>query len=333
MRINRRQFIAGTAAGGAAALIGGCKDGAYAPSDTPGRALIATADGYGGDLTGLLKDAIGQFRDVAIRGKRVLLKPNLVETTTTDRPINTHPAVIAAAAAALRTLGARSVVVADGPGHRRDIELVLAQSGYAEMLRAADLTFVDLNHQGVMAVANRGGRTMLKELHLPAAIHEADLVVSVAKLKTHHWVGATLSMKNLFGVMPGIVYGWPKNVLHRCGRPMALSIHQCIADICQTVRPGLAIIDGITGMEGDGPIMGTARPTGCVIVSDQLASADATAATIMGMQPHRIRYLRYADASGLGGTNPGTIAQRGEQIARFAGRFELLPHLMFLREG
>ena len=65
----------------------------------------------------------------------------------------------------------------------------------------------------------------LRSLYLPHTVLGSDLLVSMPKMKTHHWAGATLSMKNLFGIVPGGVYGWPKNVLHWA------SIHQSIADL------------------------------------------------------------------------------------------------------
>ena len=119
------------------------------------------------------------------------------------------------------------------------------------MLAESKLEFVDLNHDDVESVPNALGFTSLAELMLPVTLRRADLIVSMPKLKTHHWAGVTLSMKNLFGVMPGVCYGWPKNVLHHAGIP------ESILDIAATVRPHLAIVDGIIGMEGDGPIMGT----------------------------------------------------------------------------
>src|SRR5207249_2381655 len=72
----------------------------------------------------------------------------------------------------------------------------------------------------------------------------AELVVSMPKVKTHHWSGVTLSMKNLFGVVPGAKYGWPKNILHWRG------IHQSIVDICATVPIHFVIADAIVAMEG-----------------------------------------------------------------------------------
>ena len=75
----------------------------------------------------------------------------------------------------------------------------------------------------------------------------------MAKMKTHHWVGATLSMKNLFGVVPSGIYGWPKNVLHWAG------IDESIADLHAAFPRHFAIVDGIVGMEGNGPIQGSAQ--------------------------------------------------------------------------
>ncbi len=138
-------------------------------------------------------------------------------------------------------------------------------------------------------------------------------------MKTHHWVGVTLSLKNLFGVMPGIVYGWPKNVLHFAG------IGPSILDIAAEVRPHLAIVDGIIGMEGDGPIMGTAKPAGVLVMGTNLPAVDATCVRLMGLNPWRVGYL--VGASGrLGPIAERNIHQRGEPIASATSRFEILDH-------
>ena len=125
---------------------------------------------------------------------------------------------------------------------------------------------------------------------LPATLRRADLIVSLPKLKTHHWVGVTLSLKNFFGVMPGIVYGWPKNVLHHAG------IGRSILDITAAVRPHLAIVDGIVGMEGDGPIMGTPRRPGVLVMGTNLPAVDATCARLMQIDPWRVGYLAAASS-------------------------------------
>lgn len=286
--------------------------------------FIARAPAYDASLVDAIAsglDALGVTRG-AVRGKRVLLKPNLVETALGHSHINTHPAVVAAAAEAFRRRDASSVIVAEGQGHRRDSVLVLEESGTERMLREARLDFVDLNHDDVGTVGNAGGWTRLPELHLPRTVLAADWIVSLPKLKTHHWAGVTCAMKNFFGVMPGIVYGWPKNVLHWHGIP------QSILDINATVRPHLAIVDGVIGMEGDGPIMGTPKQVGCLILGRNLPAVDATATRVMGLNPGGVEYL--AQASGrLGPIYEHNIEQRGESVATFRSRFDVLdlPHL------
>jgi uncharacterized protein (DUF362 family) len=164
---------------------------------------------------------------------------------------------------------------------------------------------------------NALGCTELRKLVFPLTLRRADLIVSLPKMKTHHWAGVTLAMKNFFGVMPGVYYGWPKNVLHHVGIP------QSILDICAAVRPHLAIVDGIIGMEGDGPIMGTPKAAGVLVMGTNLPAVDATCARIMGLDPWRIAYL--AGSSGrLGPIAEPHIAQRGERLGSMIQPFQLL---------
>ena len=129
------------------------------------------------------------------------------------------------------------------------------------------------------------------------------------KMKTHHWAGVTLSMKNLFGVMPGVVYGWPKNVLHHAGIPGS------ILDINAAVRPHLAIVDGIIGMEGDGPIMGTPRHAGRARHGDEPPRRRRhLPARLMGINPWHVAYL--ASASG----RLGPVSEPPHRPARRADR-------------
>ena len=131
------------------------------------------------------------------------------------------------------------------------------------------------------------------------------------KLKTHHWVGVTMSLKNCFGCMPGRVYGWPKDVFHVRGIP------ESILDIVAAVRPSLVIMDGIVGMEGDGPIMGDPVPSGVVVVARDLVAADVTGARLMGMDPEKVPYLMEAGRF-LGQATVGAhrAARRGSRAAR-----------------
>jgi uncharacterized protein (DUF362 family) len=154
----------------------------------------------------------------------------------------------------------------------------------------------------------------LRTLALPVEVLRADLVVSMPKLKTHHWAGMTASMKNFFGVVPGAVYGWPKNILHVHG------IDQSIIDLNATVRPGLTIVDAVTGMEGDGPIMGQPRHVGFVGMSTDLVAMDATCARVIGLDPSKLGYLIGGGAF-LGNLEATRIAQIGEPLSRYATTF------------
>jgi uncharacterized protein (DUF362 family) len=286
--------------------------------------FIGKAAHYNTDLVSLVSAGLEELGVTRrhVRGKRVLLKPNLVETAVGQACINTHPALVVAAAEAFRRLDAVRVFVAEGQGHRRDSWLVLDESGMGPALAEAELEFVDLNHDDVEAVANAGTWTNLDQLYLPKTLLSADLLVSMPKLKTHHWAGVTCAMKNLFGVMPGVFYGWPKNVLHSVG------IANAILDINTTVPAALAIVDGIVGMEGDGPIMGAPKPVGAVVIGRNLPAVDATCVRLMDLNPYGVRYL--TEASGrLGPIHDRNICQRGEPIADLRTRFDVLdfPHL------
>ena len=252
-----------------------------------------------------------------IKGKRILLKPNLVETSSGAIHINTHPLVMRGAVEAFLRLGADTVMVAEGPGHRRDTLDVLEESGLADVLWEDRIKFHDLNYLTGYTVKNIGGMMGLSTLTFPGIFQEVDWIVSMAKMKTHHWAGVTLSMKNLFGVMPGIYYGWPKNVLHHAG------IENSILDINATLKPHFAIIDGIVGMEGDGPIMGIPRHAGVLVMGRNLPAVDATAARVMGINPHKIEYLSKAD-DWLGPIGEVYIRQAGETIASVRTNFGLI---------
>ena len=257
-----------------------------------------------------------------VRGKRVVLKPNLVEFDQ-NTVINTHPKMVHAALEAFRAAGAADVRIAEGPGHRR-VTLDLADSaGYFSTVPHFESVFTDLNLDEVTRVNLVRPQSKLNSLYLPHTVLGCDLLVSMPKMKTHHWVGATLSMKNLFGLVPGGVYGWPKNVLHWAG------INESIADLHSLFPRTFAIVDGIVGMEGNGPIQGTPRPVGVVVAGADPVAVDATCCRIMHIDPLRIGYLHLA--AGAEQLREDLIPQAGEKIASVATRFALLPALESFR--
>jgi uncharacterized protein (DUF362 family) len=303
-----------------------CSPRPYRRSDfsLPPRSKVALlpATSYSQDLADLMYRGLDLLRP-EVKGRSVLLKPNLVEYEA-GTIINTNPAIIAGAAEAFLRFGAREVVVGEGPGHRRDIEYLLVATGLFDHLKDLRLRFIDLNHTDVRVVPLRSRYTKLESLALPVDVLQADIVVSMAKLKTHHWAGMTAGMKNLFGVVPGAVYGWPKNVLHFRG------IEQAILDLNATVQPRFTIVDAIVAMEGDGPIMGKPRPVGFVAMGHDTVAVDATCARIMGLDPTKMNYLRVASEY-LGNLAESRIDQIAESPARYRTRFEMLEHFRELQ--
>jgi uncharacterized protein (DUF362 family) len=286
--------------------------------------FIASASSYEADLEAIIRTGLRELGLTAtwVERKSILLKPNLVEASQDAPQINTHPLVVRATAEVFRGWGAREVIIAEGPGHCRDSQLVVDESGMGAILKESKLNFVDLNYDEIVFVPNELKRTSMNQLAIPETLKQVDLIVSLPKMKTHHWVGVTLSLKNLFGVMPGIYYGWPKNVLHYAG------IVPSILDIAAAVRPHLAIVDGIIGMEGDGPLMGTPKQSGVLVMGTNLTAVDATCARLMKINPWRIGYL--VDASGrLGPISERHIEQRGESIKSLSQPFQLLDHPYF----
>jgi uncharacterized protein (DUF362 family) len=130
-------------------------------------------------------------------------------------------------------------------------------------------------------------------------------------------------MKNFFGLVPGAVYGWPKNVLHWAGIP------ESIADLHNLFPKHFAIVDGIEGMEGNGPIQGTPKRVGVIVAGGDLPAVDATCCRIMGIDPDKIGYLQLAAKHGQ--CDARQVRQIGETVENVATRFALLPELASLR--
>ena len=318
MSLTRRDFLVG-----GTALAAGTSVSApffmpkYHVDRRPKRSRVAIlhAEQYSQKLDEVLAAGLRLF-PIDVRGKRVVLKPNLVDYAPGDA-INTHPLLVLAAAESFRRLGAKSVAVAEGPGHQRDMGLVLSQSGYERALRDEKIRFVYLNRDELIRTPLRATYTGMRTLWLPRTVLEADFLVSMPKIKTHHWSGVTLSMKNMFGIVPGARYGWPKNLLHWKG------IQESILDICATVPVHFIIADGIVAMEGNGPLNGSPRSLGKIVLANDAVAADAICARLMGFEPGRIPHI-HDGSRFLGNVSLGHIDQCGEPLDGAAIPFQII---------
>lgn len=275
--------------------------------------FVAKAASYSVELASVILRGV-RACGLDVRGKRILIKPNVVEFSE-NTAINTDIAVVAAALEVFQQLGAASVVIGEGPGHRRDTMELAAQARYRQEIPEFDKRFVDLNRDDVSARV--GFAPTHQRMYFANTVLGADLIVSLAKMKTHHWAGATLSMKNLFGLIPGSVYGWPKNVLHLYG------INESIVELNRLFPNTFAIIDGVVGMEGNGPIQGKPKQAGVIVMGSDVRAVDATCCRIMGINPKLVEYLEFAGLRGH--WLEDRIDQRGEAIAGVRTDFEMGP--------
>ena len=323
MSIDRRRFIGSAAA--MAATASATADWFWPKHSVSYRrprsfVAILNADEYSAKIETLLMDGLRLFR-LNVAGKTVLLKPNLVEDL--PGPVNTHADIIGSAARCFLRLGVAKVVVGEGPGHQRDTQLVVQAANLKPHLAERQIQFVDLNRDELVRVKLKANYSGMGALWLPRTVLDSDFVVSMPKIKTHHWAGVTLSLKNMFGIVPGMKYGWPKNLLHWHG------IHESILDICATVPIHFVIADGITAMEGNGPLQGTPRKLGKIVLADDPVAADSTCARLMGLDPLQVRHL--SDGSRfLGNLRADRITMLAEPAETPVRPFAVLPEFQYL---
>ncbi|MBS1996028.1 MAG: DUF362 domain-containing protein [Cyanobacteria bacterium SZAS LIN-2] len=337
--LKRRDFLKVAAAaslvGGAAEALSGCgksegDSAAKLTREVPehvteaqskrrkqGRSAVAIVpvESYEDDIFAAVKGQLKDFTVPDLKGQTVVLKPNMVEYRQ-GKPVTTNPALLRAAILLVQDWGAKNIIVAEGPGHMRDTEYLLEVTGLGPMCKKMGVPFVDLNLDEIEEVDNTDGFTNLEKFFLPRTIVQADRVISVPKLKTHHWVGVTCSMKNLFGTVPGRKYGWPKNLLHIKGIPHS------IIDLQHLVKPCFAIVDAITSMEGDGPINGVARHLGYVVLGSDLAAVDATCVRMLQLDPQEFPYIRLAGKV-VGNIEESMIDINGPAVAGISQKFAM----------
>ena len=254
-----------------------------------------------------------------LRGKRILVKPNLLDVVE-GYPATTAPQVVAAVLDLLAEMGVDEVTVGDGSAFRRDTYSVVESCGLSQLLNARGVPFIDLNYDDPQPVPVRDGWIKSSDrLWLPQHVLQADYVISMPKLKTHHWTGVTLGLKNLLGVLPGGRYGWPKNMIH------INAINATILGVYQVMPPVLSVVDGIVGMEGNGPMFGSPVQHGLLAVGSDAVAVDVVCAQLMGFALEEIAHLSVASWAGIGQT--ARIETRGADFSGLMRIYQRPPPL------
>ncbi|HQE65757.1 MAG TPA: DUF362 domain-containing protein [Bacillota bacterium] len=238
-------------------------------------------------------DGIENIKLKIIKGSRVLIKTNLLMRKNPEDAVTTHPAVVEAVVRYLQDIDCK-VIIGDSPGGpftEWNLKSVYKAAG---MFGVAERTGCELNFDtSVLEISNSGAKR-LKSMQIIRIAKEVDFVVSAAKLKTHGMMTYTGAVKNLFGVIPGLV----KADYHlRLNNADNFADH--LVDICETVKPVFSIIDGIDGMEGDGPSAGEKRHAGLILASENPYALDTAASSIIGIEPVTVPTIRAASSRNL----------------------------------
>ncbi|MCX7024939.1 MAG: DUF362 domain-containing protein [Spirochaetes bacterium] len=268
------------------------------------RVAITRCPDYEQDLVdAAVRDAIGLSGGFDPRGRTVLLKPNMLRACEPDAAVTTHPAVLRAAIRACRGLGAAVVRVGDSPAFQSG-DFVGDKSGLKAAAIAEGAQWVDFSDPVEIEVPSG---TVLKRVQVARAVAEADLVVSLPKLKTHGLTFFTGAVKNLFGVVPGLVKAGMH--LRFPGRP---EFGAALVDIALAARPAWSIMDAVICMEGPGPNHGTPRRVGFILASPDVFALDWAAASMIGYDPEVVPYL--ADALRRGLFDPASVRVAGVSL-------------------
>ena len=249
-------------------------------------------------------------------GAVVLLKPNLLNASAPQRAATTHPAVLRAAIRYFKARGAAKVLVGDSPGWQ-SMDFVGNVSGILEATRSEGAHWAQFSESVSVEVP---GARLVKRFDLAKPLIEADLVVSLPKLKTHGLMYFTGAVKNLFGSIPGL----GKSAFH-LRFPGRQDFAAMLADLMLAVKPDFAIMDGIVAMEGPGPNSGRPHQLGLVLASSDCWSLDWVASSLIGYEPLSIPYLGLAAKDERYGFKPELIRTVGEDPAERQPRdFELI---------
>jgi len=242
-------------------------------------------------------------------GMRILIKTNLVAPKRPDTHATTHPQMLLSLAALLLKRGA-TVIVGDSPGGLFNLPALTTAYSICGLNALKDLGVI-LNTNFETGEADIENAVQAKHISYTKYIDDCDAVISFAKLKTHGLTGMTGAVKNLFGIIPGTI-----KAEYHYRYPDITAFSNMLVDIETFVKPTLSIIDGVWGMEGNGPTSGTPKFAGVIIASKSAHTADVVASKVMGIDPLSIHTVQCAVKRGLLPSDLSEITVSGEIIPK-----------------
>jgi prephenate dehydratase/uncharacterized protein (DUF362 family) len=284
---------------------------------------------HGDDAYKNTLQALASLDTSPIRGKRILLKPNIGRAASPDSGVVTSPLVVAAAIDFFRKAGATFCAVGESPITGVNLAEAFEMSGIAEICRDRNCPLIDMDKRQPceMSLPNA---VALEKITVCADIFEFDIIVSMPVMKMHMHTGVTLSIKN----MKGCLWARSKVALHMLP-PVPYcddkSLNVAIADMASVLYPHMSIIDGTIGMEGLGPSAGTPRKLGVVLVSTDALAADTIACELMGVSPQTVPHMRILSERGFGTIDARTISVEPGDWRSYIQPFAALPDNLALQ--
>ncbi len=239
-------------------------------------------------------DLLGGMAQFVRPGQKVLLKVNLLSASAPEAAITTHPAVVEAMVKAVQSAGGHPII-GDSPGAsvrytENGLRSVYRISGMADVAaRTGAELMLDTRSETVSFPQGK----LLKRIEVIRPALEADVIISLPKFKNHVLTTFTGATKNMFGVVPGA----QKALLHVTPRTLSNFV-EVLLDILEWSAPALTLMDGIMGMEGDGPSGGRPRQVGVVLASRDAVALDVVAVQIAGLPAEQVPLLKQSIARG-----------------------------------
>ncbi|HOQ75809.1 MAG TPA: DUF362 domain-containing protein [Thermoclostridium sp.] len=253
-----------------------------------------------------LFEGMGGIGSIIKPGMRVVIKPNLLTAKKPDDAATTHPAVVQAIAALVQKAGGL-VCIADSPGGPYNIPSLKRVYAVTGMDEAADETGAQLNFDLRVEKIDNLDALIAKTLKILKPLHDADLIINAAKLKTHRFMVYTGAVKNMFGSIAG---------LEKADYHLRMDQHDefadCLIDIYLATKPQINIIDGIIGMEGEGPGSGVPKYLGVLIGSKSGFAADLAALDLINVDYRQVPVMKRAEERKL--FDAGQVVFEGADI-------------------
>ena len=238
---------------------------------------------------------IGGLEKIIAPGNRVLLKPNVFGIRPPEDAATTHPAIVSAMCELVLEVGGVPLI-GDGAGIVSSGSTTTSQAfrvtGIEDVASRFGVELINFETYGYVEVDSPDPR-QLPHLYISKAIIEADVIISLPKLKTHELMLYTGAVKNFIGIMP------QKNRKQAHFMEDRNHFGELVADIYSIVKPHLAVMDGVVGMEGNGPSNGTPIFVGVVMASYDCIALDIVASELIGIGPLKVPTNRAAISRGF----------------------------------